>query len=186
MISDELGEGQLSEELYERVRVFPISLSPFRERPEDALALLGVWIERLSGRGFLLREQEQSQLSAQRWPGNGREVIVLARRLAPFVTEEGLLPEGMLSTLLELTGEITPAVDALDQSKRDDNLLANGSATRGGPLLPGEDLTLDALERAHIESLLERHQNISQVSKILGINRRTLQRKLKAWSESPR
>jgi DNA-binding NtrC family response regulator len=44
-----------------------------------------------------------------------------------------------------------------------------------------EELTLDDLERRHIERLLQRHRNVTRVAEILGINRRTLQRKLRGY-----
>lgn len=55
------------------------------------------------------------------------------------------------------------------------------------PTLPGqgmpdpEAMTLESLERRHTERLLAHHRNVTRVADILGINRRTLQRKLRAW-----
>ncbi|MCA9525054.1 MAG: helix-turn-helix domain-containing protein [Myxococcales bacterium] len=42
-------------------------------------------------------------------------------------------------------------------------------------------MSLEALERRHILGLLAHHKNVTHVARILEINRRTLQRKLKAW-----
>jgi transcriptional regulator with PAS, ATPase and Fis domain len=41
-------------------------------------------------------------------------------------------------------------------------------------------MTLESLERRHTERLLAHHRNVTRVADILGINRRTLQRKLRA------
>lgn len=41
-------------------------------------------------------------------------------------------------------------------------------------------LSLRAMEKLHIEKLLKEHRNVTQVARILGIDRRTLQRKMKA------
>jgi transcriptional regulator with PAS, ATPase and Fis domain len=67
-------------------------------------------------------------------------------------------------------------------------LAANPFATRIAsaplPITPTtavEEISLETLERRHIQQLLARHQNITRVAAILQINRRTLQRKLKAW-----
>ena len=48
----------------------------------------------------------------------------------------------------------------------------------------GQDIALDEIERAHIERLVIKYENLSQVARILRINRRTLQRKLKQWGSS--
>ena len=42
-------------------------------------------------------------------------------------------------------------------------------------------MTLEELERAHIVQLLDELNNVSEVARILGIDRRTLQRKMVAW-----
>ena len=56
---------------------------------------------------------------------------------------------------------------------------------RPGEARPGEDpieeISLEALEQRHIRNLLARYHNITHVARILDINRRTLQRKLRAW-----
>ncbi|MFM7200404.1 MAG: sigma-54-dependent transcriptional regulator [Myxococcota bacterium] len=56
-------------------------------------------------------------------------------------------------------------------------LAAHGGAGAG----PEADaLSLRALEKLHIEKLLKEHRNVTQVARILGIDRRTLQRKMKS------
>ena len=50
-------------------------------------------------------------------------------------------------------------------------------------MLIGGDFSLEDLERAHILKLIDRHGNLSQVARILNVNRRTLQRKLKVWGK---
>lgn len=49
--------------------------------------------------------------------------------------------------------------------------------------LIGGDFSLEDVERAHILKLIHRHRNLSQVARILNVNRRTLQRKLKVWGK---
>ena len=174
--------GEIEERLCARIQVFPLYIKPFRERPEDAIALLLAWVERLSGFKAELLESERILLENQPWLGNGREVIVLARRLALFIDHRGRLAEGMLARLLALTGQ--PVVGEASSSAVREATIEQKNAP---PSLPrtGTDMSLDALERAHISSLLKKHKNVSLVSKILGINRRTLQRKMKAWGEEP-
>ena len=47
-------------------------------------------------------------------------------------------------------------------------------------LQPAEPLSLRELEIRHIEKLLREHKNITMVAKLLDIDRRTLQRKLRS------
>lgn len=55
-----------------------------------------------------------------------------------------------------------------------------GPAGAAGPDASEPGLSLKALEKLHIERLLREHRNVTQVARLLGIDRRTLQRKLKA------
>jgi DNA-binding NtrC family response regulator len=48
----------------------------------------------------------------------------------------------------------------------------------------GADVSLEELERAHVELLISKYTNVTHVARILQINRRTLQRKLKSWGLS--
>ena len=56
-----------------------------------------------------------------------------------------------------------------------------GSAALDAETGEPEAITLEDLERRHIERLLGHHRNVTRVAEILDINRRTLQRKLRAW-----
>lgn len=56
----------------------------------------------------------------------------------------------------------------------------NSPAQSGSAEATDPGLSLKALEKLHIERLLREHRNVTQVARLLGIDRRTLQRKLKA------
>jgi DNA-binding NtrC family response regulator len=55
-----------------------------------------------------------------------------------------------------------------------------GSASVEAPRA-GERVTLEELEKTHIRRLLDELHNVSEVARIVGIDRRTLQRKMSAW-----
>ena len=52
----------------------------------------------------------------------------------------------------------------------------------GGIAAIGHQLSLAELEQKHIEMLMEKYDNVSEVAKILKVDRRTLQRKMQSWS----
>jgi two-component system nitrogen regulation response regulator GlnG len=112
-----------------------------------------------------LDEDSRAVLLAHDWPGNVRELVNLARRLALFA-EGDHVDAALVRRMLAANPFSTAAASA-------------PSAPVAGESL--EELSLEEVERRHIERLLARHNNITRVAQILGINRRTLQRKLKGW-----
>ena len=77
-LTREVHEGRFREDLYYRLRVFPISLPALRERPEDIPLLAQHFINRFSARtGRLITGIESVALNAMmayHWPGNVREL----------------------------------------------------------------------------------------------------------------
>jgi transcriptional regulator with GAF, ATPase, and Fis domain len=77
-LAKEVKEGKFREDLYYRLRVFPISLPALRERPEDIPLLTQYFINRFSARtGRLISGIEREALNlmmAYPWPGNVREL----------------------------------------------------------------------------------------------------------------
>jgi len=73
-----LASGALREDLYYRLNVYPIHLSPLRERPRDILPLAHYFVSKVApGMGKRIREispSAQSMLREQPWRGNVREL----------------------------------------------------------------------------------------------------------------
>lgn len=85
-------EGLFREDLYYRLKVFPIELPPLRERPEDIDPLITYFLEfynRKYGKNISLSEKEVNQLKHHYWPGNVRELENLIINL--IVSEERYL-----------------------------------------------------------------------------------------------
>jgi DNA-binding NtrC family response regulator len=158
-------KGRFRADLYYRLSVLPLTLPALRDRGADALAIAGRWLERLSSEGRKLRLDEDAEalLSGYGFPGNIRELINLMKRAAIFSP--------------------TPTIDAACLER----LLASSPfsslsapASSSGPVA-GDRVTLEELEKAHIVRLLDELNNVSEVARILAIDRRTLQRKMVAW-----
>jgi DNA-binding NtrC family response regulator len=90
-----VAEGTFRGDLYYRLLVAPIALTPLRARPDDILPLAGHWLRRISAqhgnrvRGFT--PEAEQRLLAYAWPGNVREMRNLIERLvicAPAISSE--------------------------------------------------------------------------------------------------
>lgn len=165
-LSQMVRAGVFREDLYYRLQVLPIEIPPLRERREDIMPIARHWLERLLHRPVQFVEEAEAALLAHDYPGNVRELVNVVRRLALFVEGDrvdGLLVRRMLNEdPFRPSGERLPAANGLE-----------GGGGDGG-------LSLRELERQHIEKLLKEHRNVTHVARMLGIDRRTLQRKMKA------
>jgi DNA-binding NtrC family response regulator len=69
---------QFREDLYFRLSVFPITIPPLRDRPEDITLLARYFIDRfcrdLKKKPFTLAPSAEAELRAYAWPGNVREL----------------------------------------------------------------------------------------------------------------
>ncbi|MBM4273405.1 MAG: GAF domain-containing protein [Deltaproteobacteria bacterium] len=101
----EVKAGSFREELYERLRVSAIHLSPVKERREDITPLLNHFLDRVSqeyGRRFYFTQVALGLLQEYDWPGNVREMENLVERLA-LIVEDGEMDVNDLPSYL-LTG----------------------------------------------------------------------------------
>jgi two-component system response regulator FlrC len=91
----EVEEGRFRADLYYRLNVFPLSLRPLRERPDDIAPLAFAMMLRHVPAGHAvpwLGEPALAMLAAHSWPGNVRELENVIRRallLAGDATEIG-------------------------------------------------------------------------------------------------
>jgi len=163
----EVAAGRFLEDLFFRLQVLPLHIPPLRSRPDDVLPIFTHWLQVVSSQPFVLSEAAGTVLMAHAWPGNVREVVNLARRVSLFA--EG---DEIGADLVERMLQSNPFTPTVSTDFTVNQGLLNGEA---------EEISLEALERRHITALLTQHKNITRVARILDINRRTLQRKLKAW-----
>lgn len=165
-LEKEVREGRFREDLYYRLNVFPIRVPPLRERRADIPLLANAFRLRFAKENGVtappILPETLSRMMAHDWPGNVRELEnVIERSL--------ILHSGSRSLPFEPAGSAAP----LESGERD--LLGRARRTRWD---------LDRLEREYILKVLDEegwHQ--ARAATILGINRRTLYRKLKRYRE---
>ncbi len=154
-LSEEVAAGRFREDLFYRLNVVALRLPPLRERHEDVLTLARHFLGQLSTElGIPAPEWDGwdlDQLCRYHWPGNVRELRNVIERCLLLGDRPG-----------RCIGEFpTGAHEARD----------------GEP-----DLSLAAVEQAHILRVLGVSAgNKSEAARRLGISRKTLERKLKAW-----
>jgi DNA-binding NtrC family response regulator len=166
-LEDEVEAGRFREDLFYRLHVFPLEVPPLRERASD-IPLLAEHFRRRVGRENGVEPPEISpealaRMSAYAWPGNVRE-------LENYVERSVILHGGAATLPFE------PPRAARAEPERD--LAARARQERW---------TLERLEREHILQVLEDTAgNQVRAAELLGIDRRTLHRKLKQYRQDGR
>ncbi len=175
----EVAAGRFREDLYYRLKVFPLRVPPLRERREDVPSLAAHFLERYTrefGReltGFSPAALEL--LKAYDWPGNVRELENEVQRAVIQAEAESL---------------VTP--DVLSARVRQGRAAASGSATADGDVDEAESTSeaapgtlreiMDRFEkRVLIQSLAAHGNNKTSAAKTLGITREGLHKKLKGF-----
>jgi DNA-binding NtrC family response regulator len=175
-----VAEGTFRGDLYYRLLVAPIALTPLRARPDDILPLAGHWLRRISAqhgnrvRGFT--PEAEQRLLTYAWPGNVREMRNLIERLV-------ILCPGDLIGAEQLPPEIAPTLP--ESAPEDVSFLYRMEAARAGaedPATSGESVpppSLDEIGHAHIRMVLQKmNGNKTKAAEALGISRQTLRSRL--------
>ena len=169
-----VAQGAFRSDLFFRLNVAPIEITPLRERPQDILPLAAFCLDGANARygkrvpGFT--PEAERLLESSRWPGNVRELRNLVERLV-------ILSMGAPIEARDLPAELfaDAVVNALGSH------VAAMSAAGAAPARSRREVTtsLSEANRAHILEVLARvNGNKTQAAKMLGISRQTLRSKL--------
>ena len=150
------------EDLYYRLNVVQIDIPPLRERPEDILPLAGHLLELASERAGCgprrLEPEAAKALLAHHWPGNVRELENVLERAVALSQEEVILLGDLPPSLLE---------------PRSGDVLAAAARRK---------MTLSDIEREYILHVLDEEEgNKTRTARRLGLDRKTLYRKLEEY-----
>jgi transcriptional regulator with GAF, ATPase, and Fis domain len=160
-----VAEGQFRRDLYFRLRVLEVTVPGLRKRLEDLPELAHHFLLRFNaetGRKITGYSSEAIERMMQyRWPGNVRELKNVVERAVVLARGDRIEAEDLALTKLSTagdTGDIMPASAAF------------------------EPMSLDEVERRHILATLRAtNWNKSQTASILGIERSTLDRKIRRY-----
>lgn len=161
---EETQAGRFREDLYFRLQVFPVLVRPLRERPDDIDPLSTHLLARLGKSGIELEPAAVAALREYDWPGNVRELLNVLRRASLFAISSSI--DADLIRRMIAASVFGNARDSTAPSAAADSLR----------------ISLAEVERDHIERVLQEMEgNITRAATALGIDRRTLQRKLRSY-----
>jgi DNA-binding NtrC family response regulator len=149
-------DGTFRQDLFYRINTLNISLPPLRDRALDIPLIADHFLHRYGGANPpKLSDEAVAALQAYQWPGNVRELRNVIER-AVLLANGGVIYARDLPLTATTVGEPTRAA--------------------------GGELTLEELERRHIEAVLHQanwHQG--KAATVLGISSKTLYRKIREY-----
>jgi two-component system response regulator HydG len=164
-LRSEVEEGRFREDLFFRLEVLTVEVPPLRARGTDVLLLAQHFLEcaaHSEGRRVLgLTPAAAERLMAYSWPGNVRELENAIERAVALTAYEKIVVEDL--------------PERIRNYRSSDVLVASND--------PSELVTLEEVERRYLLRVLESvGGNKTLAARILGLDRRTLYRKLGRWA----
>jgi len=98
-LRDEVAAGRFREDLFFRLNVIPIQLTPLRERRADILPLARQFLDRQqreTGRSLVFGAEAEQVLLAHPWPGNVRELENAVERAVVLARGAEITPDDLL------------------------------------------------------------------------------------------
>jgi len=162
-LEDEVAGGRFRQDLYYRLKVFPIEVPPLRERREDIAALAEHFLELYSREmgkpvaGFA--QETLAALAGHDWPGNVRELSNEIQRLVIQADPGAFVTPEHLSRGVKKSGALVEHTGAASGTLKD---------------------RVEQVERYILLEVLREHDNNkTSAAKTLGITREGLHKKLK-------
>ncbi len=159
-----VADGRFRDDLYYRINVLSVDVSPLRERSEDIPVLIEYFLKKHTRntsrlvRG--LTSETRKLMVDYSWPGN-------VRQLESAIERAILLCEGDQITIEDLPLEVRQE---------------SSSAAEGAFKLPPEGINFEDVERDLIIQAMEQTDyNITKAAKLLGLTFRTLQYRLEKF-----
>lgn len=163
-----VASGTFREDLYYRLNVISVRMPSLRERPGDLGPMADAYLKffaKQCGRKISGYSAGAKQLMrSYPWPGNLRELRNAIERAVILCRENSIRGEDFPANFTE---GASPSKEA---------------AGEGGAVPDvGAPVTLDALERAHIQAVIARSPSLAAAAGTLGIDQATLYRKRKKY-----
>jgi DNA-binding NtrC family response regulator len=155
-LENQITGGRFRADLYHRLNQFRLRIPPLRERLEDIIPLARHFLKQHSPQAALCPDAQEA-LKRYSWPGNVREL------------RNAVAHAAIAAQSYEIHAQDLPMLQALQAPTQSLRNLA-------------ENLALDGVERHTImEALGQTGGHHQKAADLLGISRRTLSRKLKAY-----
>ena len=170
-LGDEMKEGTFREDLYYRLHVLPLGISPLRERTDDILPLaesFAAYYARQNGADVpRFSNDTAEQLKTWHWPGNVRELENVIQRAVVLMKDNTIEVDDLT---FGPSGDAEPVISAAEEAFDMAAFLA--------------DRPMAEIERVAILATLESARgNKTEAARRLGLTARTLSNKMKLWRE---
>lgn len=166
-LEKEVAEGNFRRDLYFRLHVVEIYVPPLRKRPDDVPELASFFLQKYNEEtGRRIRGFTPAALEAMRryrWPGNVREMKNVIERAVVLTREDTIDIDDLTLSSLSTAGDTVDPAISVNQNEY-------------------EPRSLSEMEEIHIKSTLNATGwNKSRAASILGIERSTLDRKIRRY-----
>lgn len=156
-LNEEVERGNFRQDLFYRLNVVTVRMPTLRERLEDIPELVDFFMQKMAADMGVpphqMGNRELVQLRSYSWPGNVRELKNVIERCLLLDQSPDQCLKG-----ISATGEVTGLTDGSDV------------------------LLLEEIEKRHILKVLDMEGgNKSAAARLLGVSRKTLERKVQAW-----
>ncbi len=164
-------EGTFNEDLFLRLQTFTVEIPPLRERVEDITALAEYFLKKASDKGKVrgFTTQAMEALMKYRWPGNVKELKEVVERLVPLARGQPISVDLLPLVVRENMDQPAFVAYLREEVKR---MLKEGERDIYGKIV-------DQVEKVLLEEVLSQTRgNQIMASRILGLHRNTIRRKL--------
>lgn len=180
-----VAEGKFREDLFYRLNVFPIEITPLRKHPDDVVPLVEGYVRKLQREqnvALQLSDNAKVCLTRYYWPGNVRELFNLLERLAILfpnqVVQWSDLPEKYRPNHELFTEEMQASAGAAEEE--------SGIASVALASLPSEGIDLRphlaGIERSLMtQALAQSEWVVARAAKLLNLQRTTLVEKMRKF-----
>lgn len=156
-LNEEVERGNFRQDLFYRLNVVTVRMPTLRERLEDIPDLVEFFMQKMAADMGVsphhMGNRELVQLRSYAWPGNVRELKNVIERCLLLDQSPDQCLKG-----ISVTGEIAGSTEGADV------------------------LLLEEIEKRHILKVLDMEGgNKSAAARLLGVSRKTLERKVQAW-----
>jgi len=176
-----IASGSFREDLYYRLSIFPIEITPLRDRAEDIPPLVQEFVERLKNEqsmSLALSNGAMRALQHYKWPGNARELGNLIERLAVLRPNGNVTEQDLPWPIVDRPAEEPAGPDIISHDLQ---------PVAGIVTLPNDGMDLKQY-LANIEqdiihqALVESDGVVQRAAEMLGVGRTTLVEKIKRFN----
>ncbi len=162
-LEDMIAKGTFREDLFYRLNVVPIHIPPLRERPEDIISMLKIFLKKFNEKfneNKVFTSNTIATLLKYSWPGNVRELENLIERLVITTKSSTILPKDLpqyITTYAKTSDEIALS-----------------------PKLKLKD-AIEMTEKSMLLNACKLYKTTKEMGDALGVNQSTIVRKLQKY-----